>query len=121
MQTTPKSTATADVTFLLDEDNRHRRIFVHLKAMCVNNEARKSLHSFQQDYARKMKRECLLPRGGTMEDRTLVSRIFGGRRISGGNMLGNVAKIGKPGVDGKGGEKWETAEYLVMWSFLWEC
>lgn len=105
MQTVPKPSATADVTLLLDEDNRHRRIFVHLKAMCVNNEAKKSLHSFQQDYARKMKRECLLPRGGSMEGRTLVSRIFGARRSSGTTVLGNAGSVGLDGKGAKSGKR----------------
>ncbi|TLD28349.1 hypothetical protein PspLS_03917 [Pyricularia sp. CBS 133598] len=69
---------------LEDEENRCRRIFLHLESLCVTREARTSLHAFQQLYARKMRRPGLLPDGGTMEDRSLLSRlIVGGRKISG--------------------------------------
>ncbi|TLD05890.1 uncharacterized protein PgNI_08942 [Pyricularia grisea] len=69
---------------LEDEENRCKRIFLHLESLCLTREARASLHAFQQLYARKMRRPGLLPDGGTMEDRSLISRlIVGGRKISG--------------------------------------
>jgi len=79
-----------DTALLLDEDNRCRRIFLHLEAMCVTREARRSLYAFQQEYARRAGRECLLPRGRTMEDRGgFVSRLFSGGRRSMGGGSGN--------------------------------
>ena len=78
-----------EANLLLDDDNRCRRIFLHLEALCVTAEARRSLHVFQQEYARKQKKPDLLPSGGTMEDRGFVSRLFSGRR-SLGPSAGNV-------------------------------
>lgn len=76
--------AHSNATLLLDEDERCRRVFVHLEAFCATNEARKSLHLWQQDYARKTGRKKLLPKGGAMEERhggSYISRIMGGKRI----------------------------------------
>ncbi|KAI0477240.1 hypothetical protein GGR56DRAFT_691637 [Xylariaceae sp. FL0804] len=53
---------------LTDEDNRGRRAFVHLEALCTTAEARRSLRAWQQAYARRVGREALLPRGGSMRD-----------------------------------------------------
>ncbi|KAI6445648.1 hypothetical protein MCOR15_010717 [Pyricularia oryzae] len=76
---------------LEDEENRCRRIFLHLESLCLTREARASLHAFQQLYARKMRRPGLLPDGGTMEDRSLISRlIVGGRKISGSSGTGGT-------------------------------
>lgn len=58
-----------DAALLLDDDERCRRVFAHLEALCATDEARKSLLAWQQDFARKTGRKKLLPRGGTMEDR----------------------------------------------------
>lgn len=59
----------ADAELLLDDDERCKRVFVHLEAFCATDEARRSLFAFQQDYARKKGRPKLLPKGGTMGDR----------------------------------------------------
>lgn len=59
----------ADAELLLDDDERCKRVFVHLEAFCATDEARRSLFTFQQDYARKKDRPKLLPKGGTMGDR----------------------------------------------------
>ena len=68
----------ANAAALSDDDNRCRRIFLHLENACVTDEARNSLYAWQQEYARKTNREVLLPRGGTMEDpRGLRSSVFG--------------------------------------------
>ncbi|KAI6586142.1 hypothetical protein MCOR14_007149 [Pyricularia oryzae] len=76
---------------LEDEENRCRRIFLHLESLCLTREARASLHTFQQLYARKMRRPGLLPDGGTMEDRSLISRlIVGGRKTSGSSGTGGT-------------------------------
>lgn len=54
--------------------------FAQLEAMCLTNDARKSLRAFQQAYARKERREALLPLGGTMIVRDSVlsraSKLF---------------------------------------------
>ncbi|KAI1164432.1 hypothetical protein F5B18DRAFT_650705 [Nemania serpens] len=55
---------------LIDEDNRCRRIFSHLDALCTTSEARTSLRQWQQSYARRVGKESLLPEGGTMQGRT---------------------------------------------------
>lgn len=73
----------ADAELLLDDDERCKRVFVHLEAFCATDEARRSLFAFQQEYARKMRRPKLLPRGGTMGDRVWGSYIsrMGVKRI----------------------------------------
>lgn len=73
----------ADAELLLDDDERCKRVFVHLEAFCATEEAQRSLSAFQQDYARRMRRPKLLPRGGTMGDRNLSSYIsrMGVKRI----------------------------------------
>lgn len=76
--------AQADVALLLDEDERCKRVFVHLEAFCATDEARASLRLWQQDYARKTGRKKLLPKGGAMQDRqsgSYISRIMGAKRI----------------------------------------
>ncbi|KAI0888339.1 uncharacterized protein GGS22DRAFT_96165 [Annulohypoxylon maeteangense] len=70
---------------LTDEDTRTRRVFSHLKALCMTDAARKSLYAFQQQYARNQGKESLLPPGGTMVDEPRskglrwVGRIFSGK------------------------------------------
>ncbi|KAJ2978354.1 hypothetical protein NUW58_g7523 [Xylaria curta] len=49
----------AAATLLVDEDNRSRRIFLHLDALCATSEARVSLQKWQQNYARRMGKENL--------------------------------------------------------------
>lgn len=76
--------AHADAALLLDDDERCKRVFVHLEAFCATDEARKSLRSWQQGYARKSGRKKLLPQGGVMGERShgsYISRIMGGKRI----------------------------------------
>ncbi|KAI1813452.1 hypothetical protein GGS20DRAFT_599124 [Poronia punctata] len=64
----------------VDEDNRCRRIFARLDSLCMTAEARKSLQKWQQSYARRMGKNNLLPRGGTMQGKTKeltwVGRLF---------------------------------------------
>ena len=74
----------------MDEDNRARRVFLHLEALCVTNEAKKSLHTWQHSYARRMGKECLLPRGEASKGwvgRLLGKNDHGGKR---GHMVGYV-------------------------------
>lgn len=77
------ATHAADAELLLDDDERCKRVFIHLEAFCATDEARGSLFAFQQEYARKMRRPKLLPRGGTMGDRVWGSYIsrMGVKRI----------------------------------------
>jgi hypothetical protein len=73
----------ADAKLLLDDDERCKRVFIHLESFCATEEARKSLFAFQQDFARKEGRPKALPRDGTMGDRNWGSYIsrMGVRRI----------------------------------------
>ncbi|KAH7311593.1 hypothetical protein B0I35DRAFT_462948 [Stachybotrys elegans] len=74
-------TSNVTTTALDDDDEmRVRRIFARLHSECGSLEARRSLHEWQQTYARRHKSPSLLPQGGTMTDRTLMARIFGGSR-----------------------------------------
>ncbi|KAI5856702.1 hypothetical protein GGS23DRAFT_601112 [Durotheca rogersii] len=67
-------------TLLSDEDSRARRAFLHLETLCVTNEARKSLHSWQNDYARCMGKPYLLPKAKFADGKTRgwVGRLFNG-------------------------------------------
>lgn len=73
----------ADAELLLDDDERCKRVFIHLEAFCATDDARRSLFAWQQDFARKTGRPKLLPRGGTMGDRAWGSYIsrMGVKRI----------------------------------------
>lgn len=59
-----------------EEDARCRRVFDHLDRLCTTAEARRSLHIWQQAYARRHSRPSLLPEGGTMEEKGLMAKIF---------------------------------------------
>lgn len=75
--------AHSDAALLLDDDERCKRVFVHLEAFCTTDEARTSLRTWQQEYARKTGRKKLLPKGGVMHERhngSYISRIMGGKR-----------------------------------------
>ncbi|KAJ4409208.1 hypothetical protein N0V82_009523 [Gnomoniopsis sp. IMI 355080] len=76
--------AQSDAALLLDDDERCKRVFVHLEAFCATDEARTSLRTWQQEFARKTGRKKLLPKGGVMHERhsgSYISRIMGGKRI----------------------------------------
>ncbi|TQN71052.1 hypothetical protein CSHISOI_04429, partial [Colletotrichum shisoi] len=62
---------------LSDEDNRCLRIFLHLDALCGTPEAQKSLHAWQEAYARRAGRDVLLPQGASVE-KGFVARLFSG-------------------------------------------
>lgn len=66
------------------EERLSKRVFTHLEALCMTNEARKSLKAFQQAYARKFACEALLPLGGCMVDREPGFIAKAGRLFSGG-------------------------------------
>lgn len=76
--------AHSDAALLLDDDERCKRVFVHLEAYCATDEARDSLRIWQQEFARKTGRKKLLPKGGVMYQRhsgSYISRIMGGKRV----------------------------------------
>lgn len=60
-----------------NEDARCRRAFLYLETLCTTIEAKNSLHDWQQSYARRNGRPDLLPQGGSIEGRGIMSRIFG--------------------------------------------
>ncbi|TDZ30399.1 hypothetical protein C8035_v002496 [Colletotrichum spinosum] len=64
-----------------EDDRRCRRVFHHLDSLCATDEARKSLYAWQTGYARKHRRDALLP-DSAGQDKGLVARLFG-RRVSG--------------------------------------
>ncbi|KAK2008947.1 hypothetical protein LZ32DRAFT_684232 [Colletotrichum eremochloae] len=69
--------AIREAKLLSDEDNRCLRIFLHLDALCGTPEAQKSLHAWQEAYARKNRRDTLLPKS-TGAERGFVARLFSG-------------------------------------------
>lgn len=76
--------AHSDAALLLDDDERCKRVFIHLEAFCATEEARDSLRTWQQEFARKTGRKKLLPKGGAMHERhssSYFSRIMGGKRV----------------------------------------
>ncbi|KAI0025986.1 hypothetical protein F4780DRAFT_774194 [Xylariomycetidae sp. FL0641] len=86
------TTSMEAATLLTDEDNRSHRIFLHLEAMCTTSEARRSLHAWQQSYARRMGKENLLPRGGSMDTKER-DKGWVGRLLSGSNSLGKRGSL----------------------------
>jgi hypothetical protein len=100
-----------DNSLLLDDDNRCRRVFLHLEALCTSPEAVASLHVWQQAYARKVGKEVLLPKGGTMKDvrersSGIVARLFAGNggnasRRSAGVVERSATTIGLGRLSGK--------------------
>ncbi|ORY61630.1 uncharacterized protein BCR38DRAFT_487378 [Pseudomassariella vexata] len=66
-----------DAEMLENEENRCRRVFLHLEALCTTSEAKRSLHAWQQSYARRTGKEEFLPRGGSMDDKGWMGRLLG--------------------------------------------
>ncbi|KAL7820705.1 hypothetical protein V8C26DRAFT_365535 [Trichoderma gracile] len=85
----PTSTTTSALRSLMtsssnssisEEDARARRVFDHLDSLCSTPEARRSLHIWQQAYARRHNSPYLLPEGGSMgivEAKGFLSKLFG--------------------------------------------
>ncbi|TFB07778.1 hypothetical protein CCMA1212_000390 [Trichoderma ghanense] len=85
----PTSTTTSALRSLMtsssassisEEDARARRVFDHLDALCSTAEARRSLHIWQQAYARRHESPYLLPEGGSMgtvEAKGFLAKLFG--------------------------------------------
>jgi hypothetical protein len=80
-----------------EEDKRTKKVLLHLEALCVTNDARKSLWEWQLAYARTARNEKFLPQGGRMVDQEKggwVSRM--GRAISGGmSTSGTMSSLGR--------------------------
>ncbi|KAI1102874.1 hypothetical protein F4804DRAFT_353333 [Jackrogersella minutella] len=89
MAAMPPPTAAAEAAAMLaDEDARARRVFLHLAAFCTTPAARDSLYDFQQEWARQMGKEDLLPPGGSMtggkgKGKGWVGRMFSGDKDKG--------------------------------------
>jgi hypothetical protein len=86
-----KSQSAIDRSIAEDEERRTKKVFLHLEALCVTNEAKKSLWEWQLAFARRMGNEKFLPSGGKMVDERAgwVSRV--GRALSGGMSSGGTA------------------------------
>ncbi|GKT51182.1 uncharacterized protein ColSpa_11363 [Colletotrichum spaethianum] len=69
--------STQEAGHLSEEDNRCLRIFLHLDALCGTPEAQKSLYAWQEAYARRARRDVLLPQGTSIE-KGFVARLFSG-------------------------------------------
>jgi hypothetical protein len=68
-----------------EDEKRTKKVLLHLEALCVTNDAKKSLWEWQLAYARTARNEKFLPQGGRMIDQEKggwVNRM--GRAISGG-------------------------------------
>ena len=79
-----------------EEEKRNKTVLLHLEALCVTNEARRSLWDWQLAYARTVRNEKYLPAGGRMtgEKGGWVSRM--GRAISGGmSTSGTMSSLGR--------------------------
>ncbi|ETS78392.1 hypothetical protein PFICI_10454 [Pestalotiopsis fici W106-1] len=63
-----------DATRLEDEDDRARRVFLHLEALCTTSEARKSLRAWQRIFARRRGKEGPLDRLLGRVDRDFTRR-----------------------------------------------
>ncbi|KAI0532972.1 hypothetical protein GGR58DRAFT_138940 [Xylaria digitata] len=83
----PRSTTTVAPTrpsyetaaaLLVDEDNRCRRIFSHLNALCTTSEARLSLQQWQQAYAQRTGKEHLFNMQRKPRELTWVGRLLTG-------------------------------------------
>ncbi|OBT64064.1 hypothetical protein VE03_06724 [Pseudogymnoascus sp. 23342-1-I1] len=68
---------------------RYRRVFAVLETHCKTTDAKKSLWSFQQAYARNLKCQQLLPAGGTIQEKENIffraaGKLFNRNRAASG-------------------------------------
>ncbi|QUC23774.1 uncharacterized protein UV8b_08015 [Ustilaginoidea virens] len=61
-----------------EDDLRCQRIFGQLNSLCTTSEAKQSLWTWQQAYARRLGKPRLLPQDGTMSDKARTSRVLTG-------------------------------------------
>jgi hypothetical protein len=99
-----KSQSAIDRSLAEDEERRTKKVFLHLEALCVTNEAKKSLWEWQLGFARQMGNEKFLPTGGKMVDErggwvSRVGRVLSGGMSSGGSgtSLGRRSGLGALG------------------------
>ena len=83
-----RSQSAIDRSIAEDEERRTKKVLLHLEALCITNEAKKSLWEWQLEFARQAGNEKFLPTGGKMVDERAgwVSRV--GRALSGGMSSG---------------------------------
>ncbi|KAI1069386.1 hypothetical protein LB507_008754 [Fusarium sp. FIESC RH6] len=79
-----------------NKDARCLRIFQHLENLCVTREARRSLHAWQQTYARRMNKPNLLPQGGSIENTSLMGRIFSGGNNTSSSVRRSLPVMNEP-------------------------
>jgi hypothetical protein len=79
-----------------EEEKRNKKVLLHLKALCVTNEARKSLWEWQLGYARAARNEKYLPAGGRMIGGKGGWASKMGRVLSGGmSTSGSISSLGR--------------------------
>ncbi|KAI0906202.1 hypothetical protein F4823DRAFT_627224 [Ustulina deusta] len=95
----PRPSYEMAAALLVDDDNRCRRIFQHLDALCTTSEARLSLQQWQQGYARRIGKEHLfsMQRNKTRE-LTWVGRLLIGSGGGGGGGGSGHSKRGSLGL-----------------------
>jgi hypothetical protein len=80
-----------------EEEKRNKKVLLHLDALCVSNDAKKSLWEWQLAYARTARNEKYLPQGGRMvgqEKGGWVSRM--GWMVNGGmSASGSLSSLGR--------------------------
>ncbi|KAI1307099.1 hypothetical protein F5Y03DRAFT_394136 [Xylaria venustula] len=87
----PRPSHEVAAAMLVDEDNRCRRIFMHLDGLCTTSEARYSLQQWRQSYARRTgkKHLCVTPQKRTKE-LTWVGRLLMGGGGGGHSKKGSL-------------------------------
>lgn len=101
-----------DRMMMREEEERNKRVLSHLEALCVTNEARRSLWEFQLGYARAARNVKYLPFGGRMAgERTgWASRM--GRVMSGMTSSGTLSSLGRR--SGSGGMAKKKESMMVL-------
>lgn len=82
------------MTPTVGEEILAKKVFLHLEALCLNNEATKSFKAFQLVYARKLNCAALLPPGGTLTN-SMGPMARAGRLFSGGAKKAGTGHVRK--------------------------
>jgi len=115
-------------TMLELTDKRLQRVFLHLQALCVTSDAKKSLWDWQLAFARIEQNETLLPTGGKMEERpgwvSRVGRAFiGNSSESSLGMKTGMSQGGRKGTVLDGAKRVRYKKWLwkvmIMFEFTW--
>lgn len=81
LQESRRTFLTAASDALTDDDARCKRVLLQLEGACMTEMALRSLHDWQEEFARRTKRDCLLPSGASMRDprhsRKMASGLVG--------------------------------------------